>query len=101
MWWSAQSSKQSCFSAHYAVTIPQKQWQAKDNSCHCLHRSHLTVPLPNTRGKWADLTTKGTLIGSNDLLVAAIALANGLTLVTHNTREFARVVGLKIEDWES
>jgi len=34
------------------------------------------------------------------LLIAAIALANQATLVTHNTREFSRVAGLKIEDWE-
>ena len=31
---------------------------------------------------------------------AMIALANNLTLVTHNTREFSRVEGLKLEDWE-
>jgi tRNA(fMet)-specific endonuclease VapC len=49
----------------------------------------------------ADLTTKGTPIGANDLFIAAIALANGLTLITHNAREFGRIVGLKIEDWES
>ena len=36
-----------------------------------------------------------------DLLIAAIALANDLTLVTHNTREFSRVAGLRLEDWEA
>lgn len=35
------------------------------------------------------------------LLVEAIALSNNLTLVTHNIREFERVEGLQIEDWES
>jgi tRNA(fMet)-specific endonuclease VapC len=49
----------------------------------------------------ADLTTKGTPIGGSDLLIAAIALANGLILITHNTREFERITGLKIEDWEA
>jgi tRNA(fMet)-specific endonuclease VapC len=49
----------------------------------------------------ADLTKKGLPIGANDLLIAAIALANDLTLVTHNTREFERIAGLKLEDWES
>lgn len=49
----------------------------------------------------ADLTTKGTPIGANDYIVAAIALANELTLVTHNTREFSRIEGLKLEDWET
>lgn len=40
------------------------------------------------------------MIGPYDLLIAAIALANNLTLVTHNTNEFSRVPGLVIEDWE-
>jgi len=34
------------------------------------------------------------------MLIAAIALAHSLTLVTHNTAEFSRVPGLAIEDWE-
>ncbi len=42
----------------------------------------------------------GTLIGPNDLLIAAIVLANGLTLVTNNTSEFSRVPGLPLEDWQ-
>ncbi len=48
-----------------------------------------------------DLANKGTPIGGNDLVIAAIVLANGLTLVTHNTGEFGRVEGLQIEDWET
>lgn len=49
----------------------------------------------------AVLEQSGTPIGANDLLIAAIALANGLTLITHNTDEFRRVPGLKVEDWET
>jgi tRNA(fMet)-specific endonuclease VapC len=48
----------------------------------------------------AHLTALGQLIGPNDLMIAAIALANGLTLVTHNTAEFSRVPGLPLEDWQ-
>lgn len=48
----------------------------------------------------ARLARAGTPIGICDLLIAAIALAHNLTLVTHNTREFERVNGLQIEDWE-
>jgi tRNA(fMet)-specific endonuclease VapC len=48
----------------------------------------------------AQLERMGTPIGANDLLIASIALANDLTLVTHNTNEFARVPELLIEDWE-
>ena len=45
------------------------------------------------------LTREGTPIGVLDTLVAAHALAFGLTVVTNNTRHFARVPGLKIENW--
>ena len=48
----------------------------------------------------AKLSKAGTPIGSYDVQIAAIALVNNLILVTHNTREFARVEGLKLEDWE-
>ncbi len=48
----------------------------------------------------AHLAAQGTLIGPNDLMIASIALASGLILVTHNTREFGRVPGLKLEDWQ-
>jgi tRNA(fMet)-specific endonuclease VapC len=47
-----------------------------------------------------DLAARGQTIGGNDMLIAAIALANGCTLVTHNTAEFSRVPGLVIEDWQ-
>ena len=47
----------------------------------------------------ARLKAKGTMIGANDLLIAAHARSLGLTLVTNNTREFARVPQLKIENW--
>ena len=43
----------------------------------------------------------GMPIGPDDLQIAAIALANGCTLMTHNTAEFSRVPGLLLEDWES
>jgi tRNA(fMet)-specific endonuclease VapC len=46
------------------------------------------------------LVAVGTPIGPNDLLIGSIALANGLTLFTHNTKEFSRVRGLKLEDWQ-
>ena len=49
---------------------------------------------------WATLAARGQLIGPMDLLIAGIALAHDLTLVTHNTREFSRVDGLRLEDWE-
>jgi tRNA(fMet)-specific endonuclease VapC len=47
----------------------------------------------------AALERAGTPIGGNDLFIAAHARSRGLSLVTHNLREFARVPGLKVEDW--
>jgi len=45
------------------------------------------------------LRRAGTPIGPNDMWIAAHARCLGLTVVTHNTREFGRVAGLKVEDW--
>ena len=46
-----------------------------------------------------ELERKGTPIDPMDLLIAGHARSQGLILVTNNTREFARVTGLRIEDW--
>lgn len=48
----------------------------------------------------AELAARGTPIGPNDLMIAAIAKAHNITLVTHNTAEFSRVPGLNLEDWQ-
>jgi len=48
----------------------------------------------------SDLARKGTPIGPNDLMIAAIASVHQAILVTHNTKEFTRVTGLTVEDWE-
>jgi tRNA(fMet)-specific endonuclease VapC len=45
------------------------------------------------------LESAGTLIGGNDLLIAAHAVALDLTLVTDNAKEFSRVGGLRVENW--
>ncbi len=46
-----------------------------------------------------ELEVKGNKIGANDLFIAASALNKGAVLVTHNTREFIRIDGLKLDDW--
>jgi tRNA(fMet)-specific endonuclease VapC len=48
----------------------------------------------------ADLDARGLGIGPLDTMIAAIASAHGLILVTHNNKDFARVPGLALEDWE-
>jgi len=47
-----------------------------------------------------ELVRKGQPIGPYDTLIAAHARSLNATLVTHNTREFGRVDGLQVEDWE-
>jgi tRNA(fMet)-specific endonuclease VapC len=47
----------------------------------------------------AELEKNGTPIGPMDTLIAGHAKSSGLILVTNNTREFKRVVGLTVEDW--
>jgi tRNA(fMet)-specific endonuclease VapC len=48
----------------------------------------------------ADLERVGLPIGPYDLLIAATAMAFDRTLITANTREFSRVAGLRLENWE-
>ena len=50
-------------------------------------------------GVRAELERLGTPIGPLDTMIAAHALALGLTLVTNNEREFCRVPGLKVQNW--
>jgi tRNA(fMet)-specific endonuclease VapC len=62
------------------------------------------LPLPEAAGLHyggirAELERRGEVISSNDLWIAAHALADGLILVTNNEREFRRVPGLTIENW--
>ena len=62
------------------------------------------VPFGQSEAKCAagiriKLERQGIPIGPYDILIAASAMANNSTLVTHNQKEFERVEGLKIEDW--
>jgi len=47
----------------------------------------------------ADLRKKGTEIGHTDTLIAGIAIANGMQLITNNTEHFSRIKGLDISNW--
>lgn len=49
----------------------------------------------------AFLASKGTPIGPYDVLIAGQALSRNMILVTHNTDEFERVPGLRIDDWQT
>lgn len=58
-----------------------------------------TAAVDATAAIRADLAARGTPIGANDASIAGHAIAAGAVLVTHNSREFARVAGLALEDW--
>jgi predicted nucleic acid-binding protein len=51
------------------------------------------------RANPAELKKRGAVIGVNDLFIAAHASSLGLTLVTNNTREFARITHFALENW--
>ena len=48
----------------------------------------------------ADLSKQGKIIGPNDLMIASIAKVSDVVLVTHNTKEFSRITGLRLVDWQ-
>ena len=68
-----------------------------------LEESLLVVPISSSIKTYArirsQLELQGNRLDNMDLFIAATALANDYTLVTHNTRHFSRIPGLKLEDW--
>jgi tRNA(fMet)-specific endonuclease VapC len=72
--------------AELARTLPVEPF-TRDDSTHYAAIRH-------------DLEARGAGIGPMDTLIAAQALRLGATVVTRNTREFGRVTGLKIENWQ-
>lgn len=64
------------------------------------HVIPLTLDLAKTAASiFADLRKEGITIGHNDVLIAACALENDLTLITNNINHFGRVKGLEIDNW--
>lgn len=71
---------------------------------HTLFSRHQSLPFDDTAAEFYGrirhaLESSGQVIGAMDMLIAAIALANNLILVTHNTAEFSRIPSLLLEDW--
>lgn len=48
---------------------------------------------------YADLRKKGTPLDDIDLLIAGVAIANNLVLITHNQKHFSKIEGLELKDW--
>ena len=72
--------------AELAQTIPVEPFTRDD----CTHYAAIRH----------DLEARGVGIGSMDTLIAAQALRLGATIVTRNVREFGRIPGLKVENWQ-
>ena len=95
-----------------AITVAELRFGADNSSDPERHHVQLSKFLcafeivdfdPNAAGHYGQIRSalqrKGTVIGSLDMLIAAHARASGVTLVTHNIREFKRVPGLMVETW--
>lgn len=69
-----------------------------------LHDNFEIVPIGPSLDTYAklrtDLERHGVSVDSFDLLIAAIAIQRKMILITHNTRHFSRIPGLKAKDWE-
>ena len=81
-------------------TKPQDQKKGMDAA----RAAHQVLPLDDKSAKAAarlryTLEVAGLPIGKVDQLIAGIAMANDLILITRNTSEFARVPGLRLENW--
>jgi tRNA(fMet)-specific endonuclease VapC len=91
------------FELEYGVlrsTKPEVQQRGMDAAA----AAYRVLPLDAKSAKTSayvkhSLEAAGTPIGQGDQLIAGIALANDLTLITRNTREFSRVPGLRLENW--
>jgi tRNA(fMet)-specific endonuclease VapC len=83
-----------------ASSKPEKHRPQLDWVLRTFHIAHLDADAAQAAGHIRHVLQKsGTPIGTYDLLIAGIALANRYIVVTRNTREFERVAGLKVENW--
>lgn len=76
------------------------QLEAFDKLCHV----SVIIPLTDAiivraAAVYADLYQRGSLIGDADILIAATALEQGLTVVTNNESHYKRIAGLQLENW--
>ena len=82
-----------------------KSGSARNRQALEMFLAPLTILPFDTAAAWAygdlraDLERRGTPIGSLDTMIAAHALSAHATLVTNNTREFAKVPGLQLDNW--
>ena len=105
----ATNPEQLCISsityAELMYGAEKSQWKERSRTALALMMASITIL--NFDGKAAEmygmiraeLEARGTPIGSMDMLIAAHAMAEELTVVTNNIREFSRIEELRVEDW--
>ncbi len=82
-----------------------KSGSARNRQALEMFLAPLTILPFDVRAAWAygdlraELERRGTPIGSLDTMIAAHALSQQASLITNNTREFAQVPGLHVENW--
>ena len=77
-----------------------KQFQEIGFVCKRFRILPITTALERYARLRVQLESQGLALDDFDLLIAASALTEGLTLVTHNLRHFERIDGLRLEDWD-
>ena len=88
----------------YELEVGTLNATTRREALNALVRASKVLPFDENAARHAALirnalSSTGNLIGPLDILIAATAIANGATLVTHNTDDFKRIPGLQIEDW--
>ena len=82
----------------------KKGYDAHIHEIRFLQELFASVPISNAIEKYAQIRAQleadGIRLDNFDLLIAATALSEGLTLVTHNTKHFERIPRLNVRDWE-
>ncbi len=77
-----------------------RQLTAFNLFCQATEILFMTEEIADTASTiYANLHQRGELIGDADILIAATAMVNDLTVVTHNLRHFSRIDGLAVQSW--
>lgn len=91
---------------YYEIMSGLKHRDAHQQLTKFLKFSELSQIIPLTEQSvkisaeiYAELRKKGTPVDDIDLLIAGVAIANNLRLITHNQKHFSKISGLEIEDW--
>ena len=93
--------KAELFYGAHKSNNPLKALKVQKEFCNRFKSLHFDDSAAEVYGEMrSSLERKGQIIGPNDLIIASIAKANALILITHNGKEFNRVEGLTVEDWQ-